>query len=994
MTLHKLPISSALSLAACLAVSALATVSGQQKQQATTGQFPGIQQLPASRFQDELKRLSPAAQKRAQQVLNGIHFNKQDMPSMHAHSDGSICYACKLGSQNIPAGKASPPPPISAADLAKAPVPIAPFPAELVFNSRPGSPNVLWLNFEGQVITGTEWNTFVDRETIDALPFSTDAKLEEYSATEQAIIKQIWQRVAEDYAPFDINVTTGRPAVIDNRTAICLITSNTDRNKQPNPAPDAGGVAFVDVFGTPEFITSFSPAFVYHNNLSNRADDISEASSHEVGHNMGLSHDGLTSGTEYYAGHGSGDISWGTIMGVGYDRNVSQWSKGQYYLANNTEDDLAIIAAKVGYRPDDHGNTNQTATPLEVSAGTVISSTDPETDPSNLFPANKGVMEKSDDIDVFSFSTGRGSITIQAKPWAMTAQTKGGNLDILLELYDDAGNLLQSSNPLNLTSAVISSVVEQGNYFLHIKSTGVGNPESAAPSGYTEYGSLGQYFLSGTVQEVNPQPPVLVSFGINNGAISTLTTNVILNHTRGDGIPNEYRASEKADFSDAVWQPYNSSPAFILGGFGVRTVFLQLRNDLGTSAVKSDTINYPDPLDPPVLDSFAIDNGATTTDDRDVVLNHVWSGGLPTEYRASEDPGFAGAPWLTYSETPTYRLADYGVRTVYLQIRNQKGISGVLSDTINHPSPASIAVSYGSVGIPSGYNPPSNTSGTDFGRILYGAQSPLRIFKVTNDGEKPLGIQSLVLPVGFILEEGLPSEIAPGASNTFTVRLSNTLVGTNLGQIVITNTDLNVSNFQFRVQGIVDATSPVIPPDTTPPVANPATIRTFEDTKVSFRITGLDAESRPLTFRITEQPQLGKLSGTAPNLTYTPDKNASGTDSFQFVVDNGISESLPARVDLIITAVNDPPVARNISVQVPRNKRTKFRLRATDVDSPLSSLRFNVPTSPKVGTLRWTTKGSAVYTPRKDYKGRVKFKYTATDGKGVSKSKTVTLIVK
>ena len=483
MTLHKNLISSALSLTASLALPILATASGQQKEQNSTGQFPGIQQLPASRFQDELMRLSPTAQKRAQQILNGIHFNKQDLPSMHAHSDGSICYACRLGSQNVPASKASPPPPISEADLAKPPLRVAPFPAELFFNSRPGSPNVLWLNFEGQVITGTIWNTeVVNRETIDALPFSTDAKLEEYSASEQAIIKQIWQRVAEDYAPFDINVTTQRPAVIDNRTAVCLITSSTDRNKQPNPAPNAGGVAFVDVFGISEFITLYSPAFVYHDNLSNRADDIAEASSHEVGHNMGLSHDGLTNGTEYYGGHGSGDVSWGPIMGTGYDRSVSQWSQGEYYLANNKQDDLAIIAGKVGYRPDDHGNANDTATPLEVSAGTDISSTDPETDPNNLFPANKGVLEKSDDVDVFSFSTGRGSIVIQAKPWAMTTQTKGGNLDILLELYDDAGNLLQTSNPLDLTSAIISSVVEQGNYFLHIKNTGVGNPESAAPS--------------------------------------------------------------------------------------------------------------------------------------------------------------------------------------------------------------------------------------------------------------------------------------------------------------------------------------------------------------------------------------------------------------------------------------------------------------------------------------------------------------------------------
>jgi len=992
MKLRKNLISSAFRIAAFLIVSVFATASGQQEPQASSGQFPGIQQLPASRLQDELTRLSPTAQKRAKQILSGIHFNKQDLPSLHAHSDGSICYACRLGGHS---SKTSAPPQISEADLAKAPVRVAPFPAELQFNSRPGSPNVLWLNFEGQVITGTQWNTSLGRDTIDALPFSSDDNLEEYSAAEQAIIKQIWQRVAEDYAPFDINVTTERPAAINNRTAVCLITSKTDRNKEPNPFDNAGGVAFVNVFGMPNFITSFSPAFVYHDNLSNRADYIAEASSHEIGHNMGLSHDGLTDGTEYYSGHGVALASWGPIMGVSYDRNVSQWSNGGYYLANNKEDDLAIIANKVGYRPDDHGNTNETATPLEISAGTVVSSTDPESDPDNLFPANKGVLEKSDDVDVFSFSTGKGPILIQANPWAMKTQTKGGNLDILLELYDQGGNLLQSSNPLELTSAIISAVLEQGNYFLHVTNTGVGTPESNPPSGYTEYGSLGQYFLSGTIQEVNPQPPVLIALDINNGDMITLTADVVLNHTRGDGIPKEYRASEKADFSDAAWQPYSNNPNFVLGGFGVRTVYFQLKNDLGVSEVRSDTINFPDPLEPPILESLAIDSGAPTTDIPEVLLNHQWAGGLPTEYRASESPGFAGAVWRAYTETPTFKLSDYGVRTVYFQIRNTKGISAVLSDSINYLSPASILVNFGSVQITNGYDKPSSAKGTDFGKIRYGAPSPVRTFQVTNSGGKPLDLLSLVLPVGFILEEGLSPFIAPGASDTFTIRLSNTLVGTNLGQVVITNSDVSVASFQFRVQGSIENSNTIIPPDLTKlPDANPATIRTFEDKKVSFRITGSDSESRPITFRITQQPKLGKLSGTAPDLTYTPDKNVNGTDSFRFVVDNGISQSLPAQVDLIITAVNDPPIAKKISVQVPRNKKTKFRLRATDVDSPLSSLRFNVLANPKVGTLRWTKKGSAVYTPKKDYRGRIKFKYTATDGKAVSKPKTVTLIVR
>ncbi len=70
-----------------------------------------------------------------------------------------------------------------------------------------------------------------------------------------------------------------------------------------------------------------------------------EAASHEAGHTLGLGHDGANgTQTEYYGGQGSGNTGWAPIMGVGYDQTVTQWSKGEYANANNTQDDLAIIS--------------------------------------------------------------------------------------------------------------------------------------------------------------------------------------------------------------------------------------------------------------------------------------------------------------------------------------------------------------------------------------------------------------------------------------------------------------------------------------------------------------------------------------------------------------------------------------------------------------------------------------------------------------------------
>jgi hypothetical protein len=380
------------------------------------------------------------------------------------------------------------------------PLPITPLPDSLVFHSRPGAPNVLYLNFCGEAVSGTEWNDELGRWEIVALPFSTDSDVATFSDSEQLVIKRVWQRVAEDYAPFDVDVTTERPSTFTVRTAHALITRSTDANGQLNPEGQGnGGIAYVNVFGSFTY-AHYRPVWIYHNNLGNREANIAEAVSHEVGHNLGLSHDGTTEGSDYYGGHGTGDTSWGPVMGTGYNRNVSQWSKGEYYHANNTQDDLGIVAAKLSYRADDHGNTSSAATRLVISSGSQVVASTPEDDPDNFISANKGVLERNTDVDVFSFVTATGEINIAVNPWVTpSGLTRGGNADLRLELFSEAGTLLATSDPGWLTSAQIKTNVIEGRYFLHVRNSGSGDPFSSTPTGYTAYASIGQYYITGTV---------------------------------------------------------------------------------------------------------------------------------------------------------------------------------------------------------------------------------------------------------------------------------------------------------------------------------------------------------------------------------------------------------------------------------------------------------------------------------------------------------------
>lgn len=96
-------------------------------------------------------------------------------------------------------------------------------------------------------------------------------------------------------------------------------------------------------------------------------------------------------------------------------------------------------------------------------------------------------------------------------------------------------------------------------------------------------------------------------------------------------------------------------------------------------------------------------------------------------------------------------------------------------------------------------------------------------------------------------------------------------------------------------------------PANVPPTASDLTVETTEDTRLNLSLEGSDGDGDSLSFRIVTSPEHGTLSGTAPNLQYTPAPNYSGLDSFNYVANDGQYDSLPAEVAITVTAVNDPP---------------------------------------------------------------------------------------
>jgi hypothetical protein len=456
------------------------------------GLAPGI-------LRSTLLLLPPETRNQAVAKIERLKIPVEDQASLRVSPTGKLYYVCDLQppspTQSVMkrealAPDAIPPGPVgkqSAAVQAPALAAAVPVTSPPIRHSRPGATRVLYLDFNGETITGTDWNISRGVATYEALPYNNEGDAATFSDAEQAEIIAIWARVAEDFSAFDVNVTTEEPAEFTRTTGRALITRNTDANAVALPSSGSGGVAYLGVFGEADYATASSPAFVYYNNFYGNAANVAEAVSHELGHNLGLSHDGQT-GVEYYNGHGSGDTSWGPVMGTGYGRNVSQWTKGEYHAANNPQDDLTLLAELLVLRADEAGDN---------AAGAIAAA---QTSATSL--VINGVLTGATDADTFGFRTGATTLNIAATNYRATSGTHGGNADLKLELLNAAGTVVASSDPTATTSASVSYAATAGVYYARVSSAATGNPyEPVAESrtGYTVYGSVGQYTLSGAI---------------------------------------------------------------------------------------------------------------------------------------------------------------------------------------------------------------------------------------------------------------------------------------------------------------------------------------------------------------------------------------------------------------------------------------------------------------------------------------------------------------
>jgi hypothetical protein len=226
--------------------------------------------------------------------------------------------------------------------------------------------------------------------------------------------------------------------------------------------------------------------------------------------------------------------------------------------------------------------------------------------------------------------------------------------------------------------------------------------------------------------------------------------------------------------------------------------------------------------------------------------------------------------------------------------------------------------------------------------------------------------------------------------------IHGTLSGTGANRTYTpTQNYLGSDSFTFKVNdGTADSPTVTVSIQVlaanTPPIAQSQNISIDEDRTVTISLSGSDADQNPLTYVIVTPPAHGSLSGSAPNVLYTPATNYSGADSFTFKVNDGRAESATATVGINIREVNDTPVANAQQLTVSSGDRLDIILSGSDPDGDF--LSYTVINRPANGTLS----GSAPnmnYRPNQGFVGTNTLTFVVDDGFVQSAVATITIRV-
>ena len=307
------------------------------------------------------------------------------------------------------------------------------------------------------------------------------------------------------------------------------------------------------------------------------------------------------------------------------------------------------------------------------------------------------------------------------------------------------------------------------------------------------------------------------------------------------------------------------------------------------------------------------------------------------------------------------------------------------------------------------YTPPANYNGPDVFTFqvndgIYSSVSPGTItINVTPVNDVPLAVSQNVTTAEDVSKAITLVATDPDIGNVLTYTIvsppaNGTLSGTGANVTYTPAANYNGSDsFTFKANdGSSDSNIATVSVTITPLGDSPiaftpgSAVTTTEDVAKAITLVGIDPDGDAITYIIISGPAHGILSGTGSNLTYTPDANYNGSDSFTFKVNDGTSDSNITTVSITITPLADSPIALDQSIGTTEDVAKGITLTGTDPDADV--LTFSIVSGPLHGTLSGTG-ANVTYTPSANYNGTDNFTFKINDGTTDSNSATITITI-
>jgi RHS repeat-associated protein len=275
---------------------------------------------------------------------------------------------------------------------------------------------------------------------------------------------------------------------------------------------------------------------------------------------------------------------------------------------------------------------------------------------------------------------------------------------------------------------------------------------------------------------------------------------------------------------------------------------------------------------------------------------------------------------------------------------------------------------------------------------------------VNAGGDHTADLPAVLTLNGSVTDDGLPngslainwtSDSAPGTVTFDTPHQAVTTATFNMpGSYVLR---LSASDGELSAS---DAIIVTINQPNRPPIAQDLALVTAEDVPALVTLAGSDPDADALTFFVVEPPTHGTLSdllafdapdGDAPSLVYTPQADYYGPDRFTYKASDGSLESASATILIMITAVNDPPVADPQALLAAEHTPLPVLLSGSDIEG--AALTYTVLAQPIHGTLSGIAP-DLTYAPEPGFRNTDSFTFKVNDGQLDSAPATVTITVR